>query len=220
MSTTKIYLIDSNILQMTARVMDMGLQPDGRSWVSVDRSPFHPQGGGQKSDRGTIGGATVTHVMHGDGGNVLHLVEDPPSLHVGDEVDLCVDPVWRKMNSTLHTAGHLIATIVEQRFSPVRAYGAHHWPGEARVEFNLAGAPIDPARIEAELAVDLATAIDANLLVAVEGDPYTTRAIRIGSYSAIPCGGTHVSYLGVLVSVSVKKVRQKAGTLRISYDLN
>ena len=131
--TDRLYLRDRSTAGRV-RVVELGDGPDG-SWVRLDRTWFHPQGGGQKADTGSIGGAAVRHVINDDAGDVLHLLESPASFAVGDEVDVQVDVERRTLHERVHTAGHLIAAVGEALFPHLAAKAGHHWPGEARVDF-------------------------------------------------------------------------------------
>lgn len=212
--THKLYLTADPPMDGTATVLDVG-ETDGRAWVRLDRTPFHAQGGGQKADRGRIGPATVVHVVHAEGGEVLHVVEDASGLVVGESVEVSVDADWRGVCARSHTAGHLIAALVEARYPELTAVSGHHWPGQSRVEFS--GPRPESAEVNEHLVADLAAAIAAALPVAVEGDPQTDRRIRIGEHPAVPCGGTHLAHLGELGEVTIARVRAKSGKLRISY---
>jgi Ser-tRNA(Ala) deacylase AlaX len=215
--TIKAYLNDTS-LQTTALVTSVALDAaSGRAIVRLDRTLFHPQGGGQKSDRGTLGGVAVTHVTHAVEGQVDHfLATSEHVLRVGTEVSLEVDAAWRAVNASSHTAGHLLAALVERRYPGVRAEAGHHWPGEARVEFV---GPVDKLLedLRQHLEHDAHDAIANDLVVTVEGDPFHSRTVRIGTFPAVPCGGTHVTSTAALATLVMTGVRVKSGRLRVSY---
>jgi alanyl-tRNA synthetase len=212
--TTKEYLFDSK-LSITTTITEIG-QDNGQSWVRLGQTIFHPQGGGQKADCGTIQGIPVKQVVHSDG-DVDHYLESIENLQVGQEVSICVDGDWRLANSKLHTAGHLIAALLEQEFPGIKPIGAHHWPGESRVEFTGDNLPT-PETIASYLITALQQAIQNDLPVAILGSPTTSRSIQIGTFSAVPCGGTHLQNLGQLETVEITGVKIKKGKLRISYQ--
>lgn len=212
-ATRKDYLAEPQRLQGRARVLEV--LPGAPSIVRLDCTIFHAQGGGQKADRGHIGPARVTHVVH-NGDAVDHHVEGAAGLAPGDEVTLAVDRDWRALNAALHTAGHLVAGVVESLYPGVKAVAGHQWPGEGRVEFlgELRAEDISIDAINARLAEDIA----ADLPVQIVGDPFTQRAMRIGSYAPIPCGGTHVAQLGRIASATVRSVKAKGGKVRMGFD--
>ena len=211
--TRKDYLAEPQRLAGRATVLEV--LPGTPAIVRLDRTIFHAQGGGQKADRGRIGPAEVTHVAH-QGDTVDHHVADAAGLHPGDTVDLAVDPVWRALNAALHSAGHLVAGVVETLYPDLKAVAGHQWPGEGRVEFvgERRAEDIDVAAINARLAADIA----ADLPVVVTGDPFSARAMRIGAYAPIPCGGTHVASLAAIATASVRSVKAKGGKVRMGFD--
>lgn len=211
--TRKEYLAEPQRLTGNATVLEV--LPGQPTVVRLDRTIFHAQGGGQKADRGHIGDARVLHVVH-NGAFVDHQVDDAAGLSVGAEVALVVDADWRALNAALHTAGHLVGGVVEALYPALKAVAGHQWPGEGRVEFvgDLGAEEIDMAAINTRLAEDIAR----DLPVGIVGDPFTQRAIRIGNYAPIPCGGTHVVSLGDIASASVRSVKAKGGKVRMGFD--
>ncbi len=187
-----------------------------RPYIKLNQTWLHPQGGGQKADRGTIADRAVLGVAHVDG-DIYHYLEDVRGLYVGQEVLVEVDGEWRFTNTALHTSGHLIAALIEMRFPTLRAVGGHHWPGEARVEF-AGGCLLSPEDILNILNEDIVKAVEANLSVRVIFDDGANRTVQIGEYHAVPCGGTHVDRTGLLLHCEVIKAKAKGGKLRISYQ--
>jgi alanyl-tRNA synthetase len=111
----------------------------------------------------------------------------------------------------------LIASLVEARFPELRATAGHQWPGEARVEFD--GKFGETCEIQTALQEDIQRSLEMSLPIQIIGDPNTDRAIRIGTYAPIPCGGTHVSNLNVIHKIRLDGVKKKSGRLRISYSV-
>lgn len=212
--TVKKYL---NCSELSGTFILTEIGDDGEPFVRLNATIFHPQGGGQKADLGTIASRVVKHVAK-NGDEVNHYLESTEGLAAGDTVVVVVDGGWRRANSSWHTAGHLIAAIIEQRWPELRAVGGHHWAGKARVEFAKADA-LPAEAIAEELPGLVDRAIEANLPVRVVGDPFTARAIAIGEFPPVPCGGTHVSCTAELPTVEITRVRTREGRLRISYAL-
>ncbi|HET6575079.1 MAG TPA: alanyl-tRNA editing protein [Fimbriiglobus sp.] len=212
--TVKRYLASAD-LAGTATITHIG--DDGRPLVQLSETLFHPQGGGQKADRGTVGGRAVTHVAHADGGEVNHYLDSTDGLSIGDAVELVVDAEWRQLNARWHTAGHLIAAVVEKLFPKLQGVAGHHWPDEGRVEF-VPGDGTSTEEVAAKLLDALAEAVRAGLPVRVIGDPFSSREVVVGDSRPVGCGGTHLSSVGGLV-VSVTGVKSKGGKLRVSYTV-
>jgi Ser-tRNA(Ala) deacylase AlaX len=213
--TRKRYLTHPD-LTGTAAITHVG--HDGRAFVRLSETLFHPQGGGQKADRGTIAGRTVIHVAHAEGGEVNHYLDSTDGLAVGDEVPLVVDAEWRALNSRLHTAGHLVAAVVETEFPQLQGVSGHHWPGEGRVEFTP-GDAVSAEEVAARLPAALAAAIATDWSVTAVLEPSGNRTIAVGATRPVGCGGTHLASVGPLGAVAVTGVKAKGGKLRVGYDV-
>jgi Ser-tRNA(Ala) deacylase AlaX len=214
-----IYLEDSRLLRVDATITRIESSDEGELLIFLDQTIFHPQGGGQKGDRGRIQDAEVVDTRKYAGNDIAHFVDSGADLEVGSKVALTLDTDFRNQSSRLHTAGHLIAHLLEERFTAAKAVRGHHWNGEARVEFT--GIQDETIAIAELLESDLAQAINADFDVTINGDPYVNRMVQIGDGSfgqqPIGCGGTHVSSLSHLGDVSIRKIKRKGGTLRIGY---
>ncbi len=218
MPTRKIYLAEPQVLSGTATVVALvdGIRPI----VRLDKTWFHPQGGGQKGDRGMIGAVAVLDTKHAEGGEVDHYAASLQGLIVGQSYPIAVDASSRWVNAANHSAGHLIAAVVDPAFPAIKAVQGHHWPGEARVEF--AGDVTDDimARVAEFLPAALNNAITEQWPVAVLGDPFVNRSVQFGNTEHVPCGGTHVAHLGQIKSITVKGIKKKADRMRIHYDVD
>ncbi|KAE8332568.1 Threonyl/alanyl tRNA synthetase [Aspergillus sergii] len=119
--------------------------------VVTEKTIFHPQGGGQPSDVGTMTGPagttfTVTAVrMDATGqGQVLHLgrfSDGSSSVFAKSEtVRQEVDAEKRLLHSRLHTAGHVLGAAVrhllEKEVKDFDELKASHAPGSASCEFQ------------------------------------------------------------------------------------
>lgn len=213
MATEKTYLASDNLSQ-DAVVTDVADFGDCQR-VRLDRTLFHPQGGGQKADRGTINGLEVKDVRHAEEGEVDHLVVGG-AFSVGQRVKIEVDHDWRKEGRRWHSAGHLLADIVTAIDPGLLATRGHHWPGEGRVEFT--GDAKGLGALVEVLSQRIDEAIEADIPFQVVGDPHRSRALQIGTGKPVGCGGTHVSSAAALVGLTVRKVQQKEGFLRIGYS--
>ena len=214
MATEKLYLWSAAI---SAEATITALLDGERKVVRLSRTVFHAQGGGQRADKGTIAGRAVVDVRHAEGDEVDHVVASLEGLAVGATVQLEVDMDRRHLHARLHSAGHLIAdagTIVAPQLV---AKAGHHWPHEARVEF--AGSVDDATAFASALASKLDELIAKNLSLAVLGDPSTTRKVRICG-APVACGGTHVAALGEIGQITIRRVQQKGGMLRVGYGVS
>lgn len=211
--TEQRYLFEPEI-HASARIIGMG--NDGQNWVQLDQTWFHPQGGGQKSDRGSIEHYPVTHVAWIEG-EIRHYLAASSDLYIGQQVELVIDEQWRLLNAGLHTAGHLLAALGEASFPGVRAVAGHHWPNEARVEF--AGSQLPDAPVMKEVLSEvLTTAIDADPPLVIS-HAQGVRLVQIGEHRPVPCGGTHIKRIASLGKIALTKVKATDGRARVSYTL-
>lgn len=126
--TERLYYT-SDAEECLAQVVNCLSEADGRYAIELDRTLFHPQGGGQPADRGWIAGLAVEGVVS-RGDSVAHIVSQP--LPAG-EVTIRIDPESRRLHARLHSAGHALAQAGElSGWQPIKG---HHWPGESRIIF-------------------------------------------------------------------------------------
>lgn len=201
----------SDELQGQAQVLSCAPAEAGAYAVELDATLFHPQGGGQPSDVGTLDNVAVVRVQQ-QGDKVVHFTAAP--LPIGP-VTMRIDEAQRRLHARWHSGGHLIGWLGEGRgWRPVKA---HHWPGEGRITFTPEA---DAQTIEADvLQTELARLIAADLprrQQAVDG----MRQVGFGELPAYGCGGTHVATLAEIGAVSVTGVKMKKGQLIVQYELD
>lgn len=133
MTQREYYLSDA--LQGEATVLRCEQNAQGHYEVELDKTWFHPQGGGQPADQGTINRFPVLHVEN-RGDTVLHLLAQPVATGL---VELVVDASVRRRHTRWHSAGHLIGYAGEQLgWRPVKAHPLarrrenHLCPGHGR----------------------------------------------------------------------------------------
>ena len=83
--TEKLYEQDSMLKSCLATVLSCAEDKRGYA-VVLDRTVFFPEGGGQLSDRGTLGGVKMTYAAQ-RGSEVVHYCERP--LPVGEQSKRC-----------------------------------------------------------------------------------------------------------------------------------
>jgi Ser-tRNA(Ala) deacylase AlaX len=214
MPVEKTYLTSS---ALTGEAQITELIDGERKIVRLSCTVFHPQGGGQRADTGTIADTAVIDVRHAEGGEVDHIVQSLEGLGVGQTIPLAVDAEKRNLHARLHSGGHLIADAALDVAPHLVARSGHHWPKEARVEFE--GEVADTTAFTKALQAAVDQHIASNGPITMVGDPNTSRAVRVGSGVPVGCGGTHVATLGEIGAITIRKVQQKKGMLRVSYGV-
>ncbi|MBU5625764.1 alanyl-tRNA editing protein [Oscillibacter sp. MSJ-2] len=108
METEKLYYSDPFLCRFTASVLSCEASKGGFA-VTLDRTAFYPEGGGQPADHGILGTASVTDVHERDG-VIVHTVGSP--LPVGGSVEGAVDWECRFDHMQQHSGEHIISGIL------------------------------------------------------------------------------------------------------------
>jgi alanyl-tRNA synthetase len=235
--TDQLYLKDTYLFESDACITQYKKDERGIPYILLDRTIFYPQGGGQPYDRGKIIGDGFEYVVRDVRQieeEIRHYIEPSQSLSQNqpeNSVAKCLlDKERRLLNARYHTAGHLLGNAVEELCPNLKAQKCHAFPGEAYIEFIGNEMPN-----EESLQKKLQNAITENLPTKIfETDrrqfestyyklPYEIpeakkfRGMQIGNYQPIPCGGTHVMSTGEIGEITLKKMKQKNGLLKISF---
>lgn len=110
--TEKLYDKDSHLKEFTGTVLSC--KKTGEKYaVTLNRTAFFPEGGGQQSDRGYIGGAYISDVQMKNG-EILHFADKP--LSVGQAYDCKLDFDFRFRNMQNHSGEHIISGIVHRLY--------------------------------------------------------------------------------------------------------
>jgi alanyl-tRNA synthetase len=235
MATIPFFNGNSYAFDAPAEIISRGTDERG-TYLILNKTIFHPQGGGQPSDVGTIecgeASFTVTSVRK-MGDEVRHYVEGECAEDLNGIDCLCVlDRAARTLHMRYHSAGHLLSNIAESIYPGMTAVKAHCFPNGAYVEFQGEGTC---ERDTIEAAVGDAVKSDLPITVfEVNGEeferkfyklPYqvppreTFRVVQIGQHKPIPCGGTHLSSTVEIGNFEIAKIKNKNGSLRIPFAI-
>ena len=199
--------------------------------VALDRSAFHPGGGGQVSDVGTIehaGGLVAVIGIETVDEVVWHLLDQDVSLD--GEVVVRVDAEHRSRVAQLHTDSHVLNAIVFDRWPGTLVTGAQiNADGTGRMDFDLSEVDNDALR-GLDVAVNdvIGRGIEVRAVYVAAGDAATTaglvrslsvappptpdgqlRIIEIDGIDRQACGGTHLSNTGESNPFRITKVESK-----------
>ncbi|CBJ48444.1 Similar to ATP binding / alanine-tRNA ligase [Ectocarpus siliculosus] len=140
-----MYLQDTYLMTSEATVLGVVEDDSQGSAIILDRTIFHPQGGGQPSDEGTItcGDCTVPVSKVRDVGGVIYhygtMSGTPqPRLEAGRPASLALDSAKRLRHAALHSAGHavdkaVVGAVGAGVFSPLKGY---HFDDSPYVEYR------------------------------------------------------------------------------------
>ena len=199
--------------------------------VALDRSAFHPGGGGQVCDAGTLehaGGIVTVSGIETDGDVVWHVL-DAEVVLTGDVV-VRIDADHRSRVAQLHTDSHVLNAVVYDRWPGTLVTGAQiNADGTGRMDFDLPDFDNDRLR---GLEEEINAAIRAGLPVEARYVPFdearatpglirsaavappptadgTVRIIDIVGLDAQACGGTHLTNTAQSRPIRLTKVENK-----------
>lgn len=217
------------LLSFEAKVIDA--RPGA---VRLDRTAFHPGGGGQLSDRGLLrwqGGERKIVGIDNQGDQFWHLLDGGEAAalpHGAVAVD--IDPDFRSRQASLHTGLHLLSALVYQGFAGALITGCQIADdGTARCDFDLPEVDNDKLRaLEPELNALIARAIPVRTFYATAadfeaepslrrsaavapppGDDGTVRIVEIEGFDRQGCGGTHLMNTGQSRPLRIAKIENK-----------
>ena len=113
MPTEKLYYSDPYLKTFTARVLSCDPGKNG-FLVTLDRTAFYPEGGGQPCDLGTLGQAKVLDVQEKDG-TVFHTVDIP--VEIGAALPGAIDWDRRFDHMQQHSGEHIVSGMLCARFA-------------------------------------------------------------------------------------------------------
>ncbi|SFR60453.1 alanyl-tRNA editing protein [Halogeometricum limi] len=196
---------------------------DGRD-VTLERTYFYAESGGQPADRGTLGGVPVADVQS-TGDDVVHTLESAPEFESGQTVTGVVDDDFRTYCMRAHTASHVLYGAGRKVLSDLGYGGFDISPEKVRVDFTTSTDIDDETLVELERLVNRAVwdgrgvsweevpteealdrddvAFNTKTEEGVMGDADTIRVVTVEDWDVAACGGTHVSNTAEIGPVTV-----------------
>ena len=218
METEKLYYADPFLKEFTATVLDCQARKNGYT-VTLDRTAFYPEGGGQPADHGTLDGAAVTDV-HEKNGVIFHNVDR--AVEIGKTVSGSIDWAQRFDHMQQHSGEHICSGLICGRYGCDNV-GFHMGTDIVTIDFN-ADIPWEelleiegqanryiqedhPIDIQFHRGAEL-DAIDYRSKKPLEGD---VRIVAFPGADCCACCGTHVlrsGQVGLVKFLSVQKFRE------------
>jgi len=221
--TIRLYNQDSELLEFTACVTGCR-EKSGQYLITLDRTAFFPEGGGQGADHGTLGGVQVVD-CHEVGGEVVHMTDGP--LEPGSEVKGLVDAQRRLDMMQQHSGEHIFSGLVCRLFGYDNV-GFHIGSEAVTMDFSGPLTQEDIARVE-QLAnavvwqnVEINTLLpDAQELAAMEYRSKKAlegevRIVQIPGADICACCGTHVKRTGSIGQIKVIGWQKYKSGVRVS----
>ena len=223
--TEKLYETDSFLRRFTAAVTSCAQEKD-RWLVTLDRTAFFPEGGGQPADRGALSGAKVLDVQLLQG-EIVHTTDAP--LEVGAAVEGELDWARRFDLMQQHTADHLFSGLVHRQLG-LENIGFHIGEELVHMDFGAEITPVEIDRLELEanrliaenrpirvLFPDDAALAAMDLRSKKELDELegAVRVVEIEGADLCACCGTHVAATGQLGLVKITGCQSYKGGVRV-----
>ncbi|MBS4980157.1 MAG: alanyl-tRNA editing protein [Lachnospiraceae bacterium] len=221
--TEKLFYQDSHKSTFTAIVQEARQSENGYEIV-LDRTAFFPEGGGQRSDTGILGGVSVIDVQEIDG-KIIHYTDG--ALVEGAAVEGCID--WKERFSKMqqHTGEHIVSGLIHKMYG-YHNVGFHLGTDCVTLDFNGVVPKENLHEIEllaneavaANLPVQVLYPTEAELQkisyrskIEIEGQ---VRIVVIDGYDVCACCAPHVKYTGEIGLIKLVGIQNYKGGVRIS----
>ena len=207
---------------------------DHDTYISVERTCFYAESGGQVSDTGMIIGdnfkAHVIDVFKAPNGQHIHKVKLLDGvITVGDECELVIDKDRRKRIERDHSSVHILQYSLQQVISnTIKQAGSYVDDERLRFDFTYSGKMTDQKILEVEEFAN--NMINEDLIVSTEIMPIDkakklgamalfnekygdeVRVVKIGKSIEL-CGGTHASNTSEINRLAIYSCESKGSNV-------
>lgn len=220
------YQTDPQTHRFHTRVKSVVEEKD-RVIVSLQKSYFYPEGGGQPSDQGTLNGKPVLRVFT-EGEEIWHELEAFSGLTINMPVEGIIDPEKRLDHSVQHTAQHLFTAVLKDGFGVETVafhLGEQYTTIDTDREVDEETLTAAEKRVNDLIGEDLPVSVYirdkwnlGNLPLRKATDLSTNiRIVQIGEVDYCACGGTHVPSLKTLRLFRVMQSEKHKGGSRLYF---
>ena len=219
--TEKLYLEDPYTVEFTANIIKTFPFKQGFGIV-LDKTYFHPEGGGQPNDQGTLNNLPILGLVETDNGDIIHIVESKLSDVAFGKVD------WdtRLDYMQQHTGQHILSQAV-LRISHAPTVGWRLTNPYPNIDIECTDLSIDDIRAIENLAnriifenrdVKAYYIKDQDLInkLPLRKQPDARyigergiRIVEVSEFEYIPCGGTHCSKTGEVGLITIRDWNRK-----------
>ncbi len=222
--TQKLYNEDAYIKEFDAEVVSC-LQNKDRYLVTLDKSAFFPEGGGQSGDRGTLilkDHSTVKVLdTHEKDGNVIVYCESP--IAAGESVHGILDWEFRFDRMQNHSGEHIVSGLIHERFG-YNNVGFHMSSDRMTIDLDgeISQDEIDEIERKANEIVWADSVVRTDVYTEEEAEKIEFRSkkelkgeirvVSIPGADVCACCGTHVRRTGEIGLIKIiSHVRFKGG---------
>ena len=214
----KLFYSDPMCQSFTATVLSCRKRDKGFA-VELDRTAFFPGGGGQPTDRGTLGSTQVI-TMEEQGERIFHVCSGP--LEEGSQVTGCIDFEARFDAMQQHSGEHILAGLLHKTFG-YHNVGFHLGAQISEIDFD---GPIEAHQLRqieqqanAIVCRDLPLRcwtpdpqeLEKQVYRSKKALPWPVRLVEIPQVDSCACCGVHVvrtGQIGLIKILSCTKFHQ------------
>ncbi len=220
--------LDATLKEIQTTVIECLPSEQGGFDVVLAKSPFYPDGGGQPSDFGTVGGLPVLDLRKDESGRLVHRV---PSALAG-EVTACIDWQRRYDHMQQHTAQHLLTATALDLFG-WKTVAFHLSAQLSDIELNVEQLPesqLQELEDRVNQAIRRALPVSIKVVQAEEMKALAVRSrglpdgfigpvrlVEIQGLDLNTCGGTHVANTAELQMVKLMAVQKLSRATRLFF---
>lgn len=222
--TEKIFYSDPHITQFNAKVLTCEPQKDQIFRITLDKTAFFPEAGGQNADLGTINNLPVIDVQI-ENDIIYHFIKSP--LLVGSTVTGQVNWEQRFDYMQQHSGEHLMSGLILHHYG-FNNVGFHLSDEEVTLDVDgiLTLKELRDIELEANEAIyknlpikisfpspNALKQIDYRSKIAIEG---SVRIVEIPEYDICACCAPHVDTTGQIGLIKVTNIMKHRGGTRIN----
>ncbi len=223
MKTEKLYYSNEYIKEFYATVTSC-VSDDGGYLISLNKTAFFPEGGGQKADVGFIGDARVSQVFENDRG-IFHIADKP--LNIGEEYHCKLDWEIRFSRMQNHSGEHIVSGVVHSIFGYDNV-GFHMEDDYVTIDFSgeLTREDFDKVETLSNIAVyDNIPVVcylpDENELAGLDYRSKldlkeNVRLVKIGDVDLCACCAPHVKSTGEIGVIKILDFFRHRGGVRVT----
>lgn len=229
MNTELLYMKNMHELTCSATIIETS-STDDKTIIILNQTIFYPQGGGQPYDTGIIKSEDNSFVFEVQevrfiNGKVHHIgIVQNGTIFLNTKVVCLVNKERRELNTRLHSAGHLVDLVLKEfniDWIPGKGY---HFPQGAYIEYTGDLEGYDSEKLKQDISNKAKEIITRNIQTRIVFDELKlqngkpTRIVYYGDFG-IPCGGTHVTNLSDIRTITIRKIKKEKDAIRVSYEI-
>ena len=216
-----LFYQDNKLFDFTAKVTSCAKTEKGFA-ITLDRTAFFPEAGGQYGDVGTIDDVRIFDTQEED--DVIHYAESP--IEVGKIVECKVEPLQRLKKMRDHTGEHILSSVVHRKFGYDNV-GFHLAPHSMDVDFNGEFTKEELKEIELEVNSIIRENVEvkcyfpdketlANIEYRSKLELEAPRIVEITGYDYCACCAPHASTTGEVGYLTIVDSCRNRGNTRLT----